>query len=69
MVSLKEGMFNNANVVFRTKFVDGLSTVKRTLNDQNFDAVENSETNKLITQQGKKTDKKRSRKNERFVET
>jgi structural maintenance of chromosome 2 len=30
VVSLKEGMFNNANVIFRTKFVDGLSTVKRT---------------------------------------
>ena len=24
VVSLKEGMFNNANVVFRTKFVDGV---------------------------------------------
>lgn len=30
VVSLKEGMFNNANVIFRTKFVDGLSTVMRT---------------------------------------
>mmetsp|Transcript_545 Transcript_545/g.1308 ORF Transcript_545/g.1308 Transcript_545/m.1308 type:complete len:217 (-) Transcript_545:274-924(-) len=29
VVSLKEGMFNNANVIFRTKFVDGVSTVKR----------------------------------------
>jgi len=28
-VSLKEGMFNNANVLFRTKFVDGSSTVER----------------------------------------
>ncbi|KAL7184016.1 hypothetical protein ACSBR2_026233 [Camellia fascicularis] len=26
VVSLKEGMFNNANVLFRTKFVDGIST-------------------------------------------
>lgn len=25
VVSLKEGMFNNANVIFRTKFVDGVS--------------------------------------------
>lgn len=33
MVSLKEGMFNNANVIFRTKFVDGVSTVTRTVND------------------------------------
>lgn len=31
VVSLKEGMFNNANVIFRTKFVDGVSTVIRTL--------------------------------------
>mmetsp|Transcript_25537 Transcript_25537/g.25776 ORF Transcript_25537/g.25776 Transcript_25537/m.25776 type:complete len:314 (+) Transcript_25537:2-943(+) len=30
VVSLKEGMFNNANVIFRTRFVDGLSTVTRT---------------------------------------
>ena len=32
VVSLKEGMFNNANVVFRTKFVNGQSTVQRTQN-------------------------------------
>jgi len=31
VVSLKEGMFNNANVIFRTKFVDGVSTVARTV--------------------------------------
>ncbi|KAH7404318.1 hypothetical protein KP509_15G020500 [Ceratopteris richardii] len=31
VVSLKEGMFNNANVIFRTKFVDGVSTVTRTV--------------------------------------
>lgn len=31
VVSLKEGMFNNANVIFRTKFVDGVSTVARTM--------------------------------------
>nr|CCA19500.1 ATSMC2 transporter putative [Albugo laibachii Nc14] len=31
IVSLKEGMFNNANVVYRTKFVDGVSTVTRTV--------------------------------------
>ena len=30
IVSLKEGMFNNANVIFRTRFVDGTSTVTRT---------------------------------------
>lgn len=26
-----QGMFNNANVIFRTRFVDGVSTVTRTL--------------------------------------
>ncbi|XP_004309058.1 PREDICTED: putative disease resistance RPP13-like protein 1-like [Fragaria vesca subsp. vesca] len=35
VVSLKEGMFNNANVLFRTKFVDGISTVQRTVAKQN----------------------------------
>ena len=29
VVSLKEGMFNNANILFKTKFVDGVSTVTR----------------------------------------
>lgn len=32
IVSLKDGMFNNANVLFRTKFVDGVSGVMRTVN-------------------------------------
>lgn len=30
VVSLKEGMFNNANIIFRTKLVEGASTVSRT---------------------------------------
>ncbi|NWS61106.1 SMC2 protein, partial [Chunga burmeisteri] len=29
VVSLKDGMFNNANVLYQTKFVDGVSTVVR----------------------------------------
>lgn len=33
IVSLKDGMFNNANVLFRTKFVDGVSGVVRTVNN------------------------------------
>ncbi|XP_076267905.1 structural maintenance of chromosomes 2 [Rhynchophorus ferrugineus] len=32
VVSLKDGMFNNANVLFRTKFLDGVSTIQRTEN-------------------------------------
>ncbi len=34
VVSLKEGMFSNANVLFRTKFVEGVSAVTRTATDQ-----------------------------------
>ena len=30
VVSLKDGMFTNANVLFKTKFVDGMSAVSRT---------------------------------------
>lgn len=33
VVSLKEGMFNNANVIFRTRFVDGISTISKSVND------------------------------------
>ena len=29
IISLKEGMFNNANVLFKTSFVDGVSRVDR----------------------------------------
>ncbi|KAG8190859.1 hypothetical protein JTE90_010284 [Oedothorax gibbosus] len=35
IVSLKDGMFNNANVLFRTKFNDGMSSVERHAQDQN----------------------------------
>uniref|UniRef100_A0A8C5PNJ7 Structural maintenance of chromosomes protein n=1 Tax=Leptobrachium leishanense TaxID=445787 RepID=A0A8C5PNJ7_9ANUR len=35
VVSLKDGMFNNANVLFKTKFVDGVSTVSRFAQNQN----------------------------------
>ena len=34
VVSLKDGMFNNANVLFKTKFVDGVSTVTRYVQSQ-----------------------------------
>lgn len=37
VVSLKEGMFGNANVIFRTKFVNGVSTIKRSENDPSDD--------------------------------
>nr|XP_023685455.1 structural maintenance of chromosomes protein 2 [Paramormyrops kingsleyae] len=35
VVSLKDGMFANANVLFKTKFVDGVSTVSRSSQCQN----------------------------------
>lgn len=41
VVSLKEGMFNNANVIFRTRFVDGVSTVSRTITGGRADAIAN----------------------------
>ena len=34
IVSLKDGMFNNANVLFKTRFQDGRSTVSRTDNSK-----------------------------------
>ncbi|XP_052364150.1 structural maintenance of chromosomes protein 2 [Oncorhynchus keta] len=34
VVSLKDGMFSNANVLFKTKFVDGVSAVSRTTQAQ-----------------------------------
>ena len=34
VVSLKDGMFNNANVLFKTKFVDNISTVTRIAQQQ-----------------------------------
>nr|XP_022902308.1 structural maintenance of chromosomes protein 2 [Onthophagus taurus] len=32
IVSLKDGMFNNANVLFKTQFIDGKSTISRSAN-------------------------------------
>jgi structural maintenance of chromosome 2 len=40
VVSLKEGMFNNANVIFRTRFVDGVSAVQRTVVGSKAKAIE-----------------------------
>ncbi|ESO09910.1 hypothetical protein HELRODRAFT_156367 [Helobdella robusta] len=35
IVSLKDSMFNNANVLFKTKFVDGVSTITRHTQENN----------------------------------
>lgn len=74
VVSLKEGMFNNANVIFRTKFVDGVSTVTRTVtggrskqaietsnmnNDVMDDLVKNSDENEPSKKKSKNQPSKR----------
>jgi hypothetical protein len=51
IVSLKDGMFNNANVLFRTKLIDGISTVqrygqkKRQIQEKEKDGNDRSSTN------------------------
>jgi structural maintenance of chromosome 2 len=42
VVSLKEGLFTNANVLFRTRFRDGTSIVERTANRSNSNLYDNS---------------------------
>lgn len=49
VVSLKEGMFGNANVIFRTKFVDGVSTISRSENTP--DANDGGEETKTMGQE------------------
>ena len=44
IVSLKEGLFNHADVLFRTKFVDGTSVVER---HQNPNRKYKNKSNKL----------------------
>ncbi|XP_069779104.1 structural maintenance of chromosomes protein 2 [Narcine bancroftii] len=41
VVSLKDGMFSNANTLFKTKFVDGVSTVTRFAQSQNRSVAHN----------------------------
>ncbi|OZJ01733.1 hypothetical protein BZG36_05299 [Bifiguratus adelaidae] len=55
VVSLKEGMFNNANVLFRTRFRDGTSVVERIKNKS--DDKENVATQKT----GSTSSRKRAR--------
>ncbi|XP_077107063.1 structural maintenance of chromosomes protein 2 isoform X2 [Ranitomeya variabilis] len=47
VVSLKDGMFNNANVLFKTKFVDGVSTVARFAQNQNGRTPKNKKARKM----------------------
>ena len=46
VVSLKDGMFNNANVLFKTKFVDGVSTVTRYVQHGRTTSVSNNVVDK-----------------------
>ena len=65
VVSLKEGMFSNANCVFRTKFVDGVSTVTRTVNrvladvNTNVSSSAGNEDSKALVTKKKANSKKR----------
>ncbi|XP_070563660.1 structural maintenance of chromosomes protein 2-like [Ptychodera flava] len=64
VVSLKDGMFNNANVLFKTKFVDGVSTVTRYVQSSSRgpagsgSSTSSSSTGKGSKEKGKKTNKK-----------
>ena len=49
VVSLKEGMFNNANVIFRTRFIDGVSAVIRTVAGSKNKNIAN--TNAMMTEE------------------
>ena len=51
VVSLKDGMFNNANVLFRTKFVDGVSKVDRSQFKENGGAAKKTKTAHLNRRQ------------------
>lgn len=61
MVSLKDGMFNNANVLFKTKFVDGVSTVTRYVQNQSASHSGSLATNRSEKKAaGKKTKRMRT---------
>jgi len=55
VVSLKDGMFKNANVLFRTSFVDGVSVVTRTKGKALPIEAENQENDNLQTKKKQKT--------------
>ncbi|XP_059166173.1 structural maintenance of chromosomes protein 2-like [Physella acuta] len=61
VVSLKDGMFNNANVLFRTKFVDGVSMVTRHVQLQNHKSLSSTSSidkeNDISNQQRKRLKK------------
>lgn len=58
VVSLKDGMFTNANVLFKTKFVDGMSTVSRT-------ALSQSDAN--LPQKGQDKARQKDKRNKQLI--
>uniref|UniRef100_A0A665SZZ2 SMC hinge domain-containing protein n=1 Tax=Echeneis naucrates TaxID=173247 RepID=A0A665SZZ2_ECHNA len=58
VVSLKDGMFTNANVLFKTKFVDGMSTVTRS-------ALSQSDAN--LPQKGHDKARQKDKRNKQLV--
>lgn len=58
VVSLKDGMFTNANVLFKTKFVDGMSTVSRT-------ALSQSDAN--LPQKGQDKARQKDKRNRQLI--
>lgn len=58
VVSLKDGMFTNANVLFKTKFVDGMSTVTRT-------ALSQSDAN--LPQKGQDKARQKDKRNKQLI--
>jgi len=62
IVSLKEGMFNNANVLFRTRFIDGTSTVGRYAIRDGADAIEGLPEDALASEKDKAPQQSRKRK-------
>jgi structural maintenance of chromosome 2 len=49
IVSLKDGMYTNANVLFRTRLIDGVSTIER------FDTTNKKNQNEKSDQNNGKT--------------
>ena len=64
IVSLKEGMFDNANVVFTTKNVDGISSVNRTECTKNRSSKTAAQSENETTSKSKKKSKRGKRKHD-----
>ena len=58
MVSLKDGMFNNANVLFKTRFVDGVSTVTRYVQHHKANSLIPNKENESATAKKKQSSKR-----------